>query len=210
MELPPSSEPSTGYGQQKSSLMERLLGIITFKAPIYKEIAEDQDATGIAAVIVVVVAIFVGFVSGLFQTGQINAQFADQGVSMDLNPLVAGVFGAVIQPVFSLIGWGIGSWLLALIASKFFEGKTNTSEMLRVLGFTYIFNILGIIPCVGIVGWVLSIVGAVIGIREAAEFDTGKAVLTVVIEIAIIIGIFILLFACLFFAIFALAAGASG
>jgi hypothetical protein len=199
-----------GYGQQKSSLMERLLGIITFKAPIYKEIAEDQDATGIAAAIVVVVAVFVGFFSGLLQGGQLNAQFAQQGVDMNFNPLFMGIFGLFLQPIFSLIGWVIGSWLLAIIASKLFEGRTDTSEMLRIVGFTSVFNILAIIPCVGIVGWILSIVGAVIGVREAAEFDTGKAVLTVLIEIAIVIAVFVLLFACLFFAIAALAAGASG
>ena len=82
------------------------------------------------------------------------------------------------------------------VAKTFFQGKTNTGEMLRVTGFTYVFQILGVIPVVGgLVGAILSIIGNIIGVREAAEFDTTKAILTSIIAgviafiiVAIIVG----------------------
>jgi hypothetical protein len=64
--------------------------------------------------------------------------------------------------------------------------QKSQNEMLRVTGYTSIFQILGIIPILGIVGSLLQAVANVIGIREAASFDTTKAILTVVIEWVVI------------------------
>jgi hypothetical protein len=170
--------------QGSASLMDRLMGIVTFKAPVYKEVAEDRTATGTAAIIVVVVAVLVGIISGLISRGG--------------NAIIGSLIGAVIT---QLIGWVIGAWLLAFIAKTFFQGSTDTGEMLRVTGHTSIFNILGIIPILGIVGTILQIIGNVLGIREAAGFDTTKAILTAIIAgvivfiiAAIITGIFAVLF----------------
>lgn len=154
--------------QATDSLVNRLMGIITFKAPVYKEVAEDKTATSTAAIIVVVVAVLVGLISGLFNSGQ-------------------GMGYALVYTIATqLIGWAIGSWLLAFIAKQFFHGDTDTGEMLRVTGHTSIFQILGVIPFLGIIGSILQAVANVIGIREAAGFDTTKAILTVVIEWVII------------------------
>jgi membrane-bound ClpP family serine protease len=50
-----------------------------------------------------------------------------------------------------------------------------------------VFQILNIIPCLGnIAALVLSLIGAVIGIREASEFSTGKAVLTGIVAFVIL------------------------
>jgi len=155
--------------QATDSLVNRLIGIITFKTPVYKEVAEDKTATSMAAIIVVVVAVLVGLISGLISNGR--------GV----------VYTLVYTVAAQLIGWAVGSWLLAFIAKQFFHGDTDTSEMLRVTGYTSIFQILGIIPLVGIIGSLLQAVANVIGVREAAGFDTTKAILTVVIEWVIIL-----------------------
>ena len=154
--------------QASDTLVNRLIGIVTFKAPVYKEVAEDKTATSMAAIIVVVVAVLVGLISGLLNSGR--------GIGYTLIYTIAA----------QLIGWAIGSWLLAFIAKQFFHGDTDVNEMLRVTGYTSIFQILGIIPILGIVGSLLQAVANVIGIREAASFDTTKAILTVVIEWVII------------------------
>jgi len=44
-------------------MLQRLLGIITFKAPIYREIADDTTATKTAAAILAVVSLIKGFSS---------------------------------------------------------------------------------------------------------------------------------------------------
>ena len=78
--------------------------------------------------------------------------------------------------MLGFVAWGIGSWIMGVVANLL-GGKTNTGEMLRVFGFTSLFNLLGIIPCIGIVlGVFLGIVAAFLGIREAAGVSTGKAI----------------------------------
>lgn len=215
-------EPMTGFGgsdfgmgKPRSSLMERLIGVVTFKAPIYREIADDTEATGVAAIIVILVSVITGTISGALVPLQVQSQmqqdpntaqaFADLGINPSAwSPLLFALGFAILQPVFGLIGWAIASWLNALIATKFFQGRTDTSEMMRVFGFAYIFNLLGLIPCVGLIGWVLAIIGNIIGIREAAEFDTGKAVLTVLFSFAITLLVTVGLACCVAFGLAAM------
>jgi hypothetical protein len=155
--------------QATGSLVNRLVGIVTFKTPVYKEVAEDKTATSMAAIIVIVVAVLVGLISGLIGSGR------------------SLIYTLIYTVAVQLIAWGVGSWLLAFIAKQLFHGDTDTGEMLRVTGYTSIFQILGIIPVLGIIGSILQAVANIIGIREAASFDTTKAILTVVIEWAIIL-----------------------
>ena len=170
-----------------NAMMDRLMGIITFKAPVYKEVAEDRTATPTAAMIVIGVAIIVGIINGLLSMGTTGSSAA--GV----------IIGAVISSIIiTPITWFLNAWLLAFIAKSFFQGDTDTGEMLRVTGFAAIFRLVGIIPIIGgLIALVLVIIANVIGIREAANFDTGKAVLTAIIAaviafiVALILGIII-------------------
>src|SRR5689334_13487631 len=124
----------TASGSASSSMMDRLMGIITFKAPVYREVAEDTTATGQAATIVIAVAIVTGLVSGVI------ANSAGTGT----------LIGTLLYTVIStLIGWVLGAWLLAWVSKQFFNGKTDTGEMLRVTGFAGVFNLLQIIPIIG-------------------------------------------------------------
>lgn len=173
----------------QNSLMNRLMGIVTLKAPVYREVAEDNSATSQAAIIVVITGLLAGLGQGLGpQTTVVNGQIQQVG-----GGILYGLAGGVMTAIANLIGWFIGGWLSAFVATRFFQGKTDTNEMLRVNGFTRIFGVLGFlafIPGLGaiasLVGAVLGIVGNVIGIREAAEFDTTKALLT-----AIIVGVIV-------------------
>ncbi len=152
--------------QAQGPLVSRLTGIVTFKAPVYKEVAEDKSATQTAALIVVVVAVVVGVISGIFSGSFIGS--------------------LLVTVVGQLIAWALGSWVLAFVAKTLFQGDTDTGEMLRVTGHTAIFLIIGVIPFLGIIGRILQIVANVIGVREAAGFDTTKAILTAIITGVII------------------------
>lgn len=171
--------------------MDRIIGVLTLKAPVYKEIAEDKNATTTAAIIVVVMAI-IGGVIGALVLGMVGSSLPPDQVAQAGSPL-----GFAVKTIFNaIIGWLIGSWVIAFVAKTFFGGKTDTGEMLRVFGYTQIFQILTIIPCIGgLAALVLSLVGAVIGVREAGEFDTTKAILTCVVAfvvlfvVSIVIGI---------------------
>jgi hypothetical protein len=177
--------------QAQGSLMNRLMGVVTFKAPVYKEIAEDKSATQTAALIVVVVAVVVGVIGGIVG-----------GSRSFIGNLISTI-------VIQLLVWAISSWVLAFVAKTFFQGDTDTGEMLRVTGHTSVFNLLGIIPFLGIIGGILQAVANVIGIREAAGFDTTKAILTAVI--AWVVGFIItMIITAIFAAIFIGAAVVSG
>lgn len=148
-----------------SSLVERLIGIVTFKSPVYREIAHDSSALQPAAIIVVAVTLLIGVVSGLLGSSPFGL----------VGALVVAILGA-------LLGWLLRSWLTAFVASRFFQGQTTTTEMLRILGHTYVLQIPTIIPVIGgFVALVLGIIATVIAIREAASLDTQKAILTAII-----------------------------
>lgn len=166
--------------------MDRIMGVITLKAPTYRQIAEDANATTPAAIITAVVALISGFFGGAvaFDTTAGTSSFN----------LTGGIIGAIITVILALIAWFVSAWVLAFV-SKWFGGKTNTQEMLRVTGFVNIFGLVGILNVlalitpalgcvtglVGLVAAILRLIGYVIGVREAAEFSTGNAIITAII-----------------------------
>lgn len=166
--------------------MDDLMGVITLKAPTYRKIADDHSLTTMAAIIVVVSILVGSFFQGLVQVGASGTSNVT---------LVGGVVGAVIGVIIGVIGWVVGAWILAFVAKSFFQGKTDTGEMLRVTGYVHVFNLVGVLTilgaitpallCVaGLVGFVaaiLRLIGYVIGVREAAEFSTTNAIITAII-----------------------------
>ncbi len=176
-------------------MLDRLMGVLTLKAPVYKEIAHDKSATTTAGIITVVMAILGGVLAalivGLAGSSLPRDQVAQLGSPMRL------FFSTIVN---TLIGWVVGSFVFGFVANMF-GGKTDTGEMLRVFGFAQVFQVLNIVPCIGsLAALVLSIIGAIIGIREAAEFDTGKAILTGVVGfvvlfiVSMVIGAFLAIF----------------
>lgn len=163
--------------------MDRIMGVLTLKAPVYKQIAEDENATTTAAIIVVVMAIFAGVV-GAVLLGVVGSSLPPEQMAQAGTPL-----GTAIKTIINaIVGWLIGSWVIAFVAKTFFGGKTNFGEMLRVFGYTQIFQVFAIVPCLGtLVALILSLIGAVIGIREASEFSTGKAVMTGLVAFVILL-----------------------
>jgi len=146
--------------------MNRLIGIITFRAPVYREVAHDPAALTPAAIVVVIVTIVTALLSSALGT----------------NPL--GLAATVATSLTSvLINWLLASALTAFVANQFFRGQSSTAELLRIFGFTYAFQLLIIVPFAGaIAAAILSIIATVLAIRESAGFDTQKAVLTAIIS----------------------------
>ncbi len=167
-------------------MMDRIMGVITLKAPTYRQIADDVTATGQAAMIVIIVKLIQGFFDGLVQpnpqTGAVSAN------------ILAAVATAIITLILGLIGWVVAAWILAFVAKQF-GGKTNTNEMLRVTGYVEVFSLVSILSIlalitpallcvVGIIAFIaaiLRLIGYIIGVREAAEFSTGNAIITAII-----------------------------
>lgn len=170
-------------------MLDRIMGVITLKAPVYREIADDQTATTQAGIIVVVVSLITGFISGLVQVGSDGVVHTS---------LIGAVLGAVVGVGLSLLSWVVASWVLSAVSGAM-GGKTNTSEMLRVTGYVQIFSLVSILnlavlissalACLtglmGLVVGILALIGYLIGVREAAEFTTGKAIVAALIAAVI-------------------------
>lgn len=163
------------------------MGIITFKAPVYRAIAADKNAANQAAIIVVVVALIQGICSDVITS-----------VAGGINPSVLqGIISAVLNVILGLIVWVIIAWLLTVIA-RAFGGQTGPGEMRRVVGFVQIFGLVTVFSLlalktpansftdflIALAILILSLVGYFIGVREAAGLTAGKALLTAVLASA--------------------------
>ena len=156
----------TPYGTSRStSFADRLRGALMLDARTYREIEQDTNANSQAALIIVLAALAAGIGSLL---------------SRDLIQNALGtVLSSVLQwVVFSFVAYYVG-------ASLFSTGQTSVTpgQVLRTIGFAHapkLFLVLGIIP---IVGWIVGLVvffwflaAAIMALREAFEFDTGRAI----------------------------------
>lgn len=181
-------EPSPS-GAASASITDRMMRAAKLDAQLYEEVEHDQSATSQALTVVVIVAL-----AG--------------GIGSALNMMTMNMAGFVLQAfigalVTAILGWLIWSGLAYLIGTKVFGGVATYGELLRTVGFAYspgLLNILSFVPGLGgllsvVVGiWIL--VAVIVAMRQALDFDTGKAVLTAIvgfiayIVIAGVLGVF--------------------
>ena len=101
--------------------------------------------------------------------------------------------GALVTIAAGVLNYYVWSYVTLWVGTNLFDGTADAGEMLRVLGYAHTPQLLGLlsfIPCVGwvfsLAGLVLSLIAAVIAIRQGLDFDTGKAVITAIIGWVII------------------------
>lgn len=149
----------------QGDLVARMIGAAKLDIQTYEDVEADSTATGQAAAVVVMVAV----ASGIGAAG-------------------GGLSSIVLAPVTAILGWLIWAGVTYLIGDKLFGGTATWGELLRTLGFAQapgILYLLAILPLVGffvrlvLPFWMLA--AGVIAIRQALDFSTGKAVLTVLI-----------------------------
>jgi hypothetical protein len=152
------------------SFGERMIGAAMLDVSVYEEVEADESATSQAAGVVALVA--VASAIGAYHGG--------------LGGIIAAVLGAFVS-------WALWAALTYLVGTRFLGGTATWGELLRTLGFAQapgLLNVLGFIPIVGglvrLAVWIWMLVTAVVAIRQALDFDTGKAVITAVISCVII------------------------
>ncbi len=157
-------------------MVDRVIRVFRLDPTVFREIADDQNAMSEAAIVVVIVTLLSALGSAI---GALISGTGFGGVIVGF--IVAWIFGIL----FSWILWAIVTYY---VGTALFHGRTDIPEMMRVLGYANapsLLGIFGIIPCLGwiasLIGLVLSLIAAVIAIREAMEFDTGNAIITAVI-----------------------------
>lgn len=173
----------TPYGSSpSSSYVDRLRGALMLEARTYRDVEQDTNANGQAALTVVLAALAAGI-------GAILGR-----------DLIQNLLGTAIS---SLLQWVIFSFVAYYVGSSLFSsGDTSVTpgQVLRTMGFAQapkILLVLGIIP---ILGWIVGLVvffwflaAAIVALREAFEFDTGRAVGTGLVALVAILIIDILL-----------------
>lgn len=169
-------------------MVDRIVRAIRLDWTVFREIAVDPEATKQAAIIVLVVSFLSAVGSGLDLLVD-KAGLGTAALGFFSEWLISGV-------IIGWIGWSI---LTYLIGTMLFEGDSSIEEMLRVLGYASaprLLGLLGFVPCIGglfgLTGWILSLIAGVIAVREGMEFDTGKAVVTVLISWIVALAIYLI------------------
>jgi hypothetical protein len=162
------------------AMFDRVRRAAMLDTNLFQEVEADTSLNQEALIVVVLVSIAAGiggFVGGL--------------ISGDIGPALVALIVAVVLGVVNYYIW---SYVTYFVGTRLFEGTADPGEMLRVLGYASGPRVLGLltfIPCVGpviaLVGAIWALVAGVIAVREALDFDTTKAVLTVVIGWVIIL-----------------------
>jgi len=156
------------------NIVDRVIRAAKLEVELYEEVEADETLTSQAIAVVVIAAIAggIGGAIGAIMRGSIGGFF----------------LALIITPIIAVIGYFIWAALTYLIGTRLFQGTADYGEMLRALGYSYgpqVLGLLSFIPCVGalfsLAGWIWSLVAGVVAIRQALDFDTGKAVITCVI-----------------------------
>jgi hypothetical protein len=146
----------------RRSIVDRMRGAALLDVATYEEVEHDNEATGQAAVVVVIVA-----------------------VCSAIGAVWRGGPSIIMAPVGAMLGWLLWSALTYVIGDKLLGGTATWGELLRTLGFAQspgVLMIFGIIPLLGgvvravVAVWLL--VAGIVAIRQALDFSTGKAIVT--------------------------------
>lgn len=145
------------------SMLDRMKGAALLDIATYEEVEADESATVQAAGVVLIVA-------------------AAQAIGVIRG---GNVFGAAIA---AILGWLIWSGVTYLIGSRVFNGTATWGELLRTIGFAQTPGILLILGGIPLLGWLLRfvvaiwmLVAAIVAIRQALDFSTGKAIGTALV-----------------------------
>jgi len=154
---------------------------------LYEEVERDTAATSQALLVVVIVAVATGIGAAL-------APGARQG-------LIAALLGGVIASVIGWLAWSIVTYW---IGTAVFHGTATSGELLRTIGFAQAPGVLRIFSFVPVLGGLINLVtfvwmavAGVIAVRQALDFDTGKAIGTVLLGLLAYVVIFLVIFVLL-------------
>ncbi len=157
------------------SLSNRMTRAIKLDVHLFEEVEADSGATGQALLAVIAVSVATGIGAGLASLGRGGGA-----------PFFLALAGGVVS---SIAGWLAWSFLTYFIGTRIFKGPATSAtwgELLRAIGFSTspgVFRIFFFIPIVGgiisLVASVWSLIAGVIAVRQALDFSTGRAVLTV-------------------------------
>ena len=158
-----------------NAMINRAIKAAMLDKATYNEVEQDTTLNQEALMVVVLVSLL----SGL---GALIAAPVAGG------SIVSGIIGLFWAVVWGILGYYVWAYLTWWIGTSLLKGTADTGELLRTLGYASSPRVLGVlvfIPCVGpllaFVGGIWALVCGIVAVREALDFSTGNAVITVLI-----------------------------
>lgn len=170
-----------------TSIVDRMVRAARLDVQLYEDVEADINATNQALLVVVIVSVAAGI---------------GQALSATLDPAATrGVVGPIIGGVLSaLIGWGVWSYVVYYVGTRFFGGTATYGELLRTLGFAETPSILLIFSFIPVLGGLISLVALVwriiagfIAIRQALDIDNIRTLWTILLGLVALAVVVILI-----------------
>jgi hypothetical protein len=169
----------------QASLTDRMLRAAKGDVHLYEEVERDTNATSQAATVVIIVAVLSAIGAAVAATMlPASMVIGGQTIAVPRNPI-----GTFVQQLIAVpIGWILWSYVTYFVGTRLFGGTATPGEMMRCIGFAYSPQVLSILQVVPVLGGIVSLVLfvwsiwlAIVAIRQALDFSTGKAVGTAVV-----------------------------
>jgi hypothetical protein len=158
---------------ERPNLVNRMIRAAQLDVTLYEEVEADETAMGQAALVVLLAGMAGGLACAFSMEGH-----GDESL----------IGGLILGGIAALVGWWIWAMLTYWIGTRLFGGTATPGEMLRTLGFAQapgLLNALAFIPVfhwlVHAVAWAWILIAGVIAVRQALDFSTEKAVITVLV-----------------------------
>ncbi|HSM56106.1 MAG TPA: YIP1 family protein [Candidatus Sulfomarinibacteraceae bacterium] len=147
-------------------MLDRIIGVLKLDAATFEEIEHDTTATSQAAMVVLIVALISAIGGGI-------------GAAIGDSSFISSFFGSLLA---TFGGWIVWSAVTYFVGTFLFKGQATLDEMLRVIGFAYAPQVLGIIPCIGtLIGAIWSLIAGFIAVRQGLDLDNTNALLTIIV-----------------------------
>jgi len=157
------------------SLIQNMIKAAKLDVNFFNEVEHDESKNQEALTVVIIAAIASALGNGI--------------LGVFGHGVISGLIGAIFGLVMVLVGYYLWSYLTFYIGTKLFGGEADVGEVLRTFGYSYspqVLSILAFIPCIGwaiaFAAGIWSLVAGIVALREAMDFDTGKAILTALIS----------------------------
>jgi len=158
-----------------AAMFNRVVRAAMLDVDLYEEVEADTSLTQEALMVVILVSIasgIGGFLAGVLGEGGIGA----------------ALINLIVTVVIGVVGYYIWAYITYFVGTNLFGGTADVGELLRTLGYASgprVLGVLAFIPCLGplagLVGAIWALVTGVVAVRQALDFDTGNAIITVIV-----------------------------
>ncbi len=161
-------------------MVDRMIRAAKGDVNLYEEVEATPSLNQEAYTIVAIVAVI--NVVGVLLAGALTGEGST-------------IVGAIVSGLGVFLGYMAWAYLTYFIGTRVFNGTADAGELQRTIGYAMTPQILSFIPCVGFLASLWSLYLGVVAVRQALDFDTGKALMTAglaflaYLAIALVIGL---------------------